>query len=287
MNTPVIVLLCGSILFGLMWIPLKYFHAQGIGAIPLTFIAYGILTLFFLPIILKQLSQWKQQYHYLLLVLLFGGLANLTFTTAMVYGDVVRAIVLFYLLPAWGVLAGWFFLGEKINKVRNIAVVLALIGAFLVLGGIRILQTPPTWIDAIALASGFFLAMNNVTFRASHRLPVASKIGAVFIGSFVIAGLILLFQAFAFPQFAFPKIDATNWILLIAFGLTWILIATLCTQWAVTQLEVGRSSILIIMELIVAVTSAILLGNESASPNEVIGGLLILFAAILEGRQKA
>jgi len=282
MNTPVIILLFGSVLFGLMWIPLKFFHTQGLGAIPLNFVAYGVLSIIFLPFILKHFAQWRFQYRYLLVILIFGGLANLTFTTAMVYGDVVRAIVLFYLLPAWGVLGGWFFLNEKIDKVRGLSVILALTGAFFVLGGSSILQTPANWIDAIALASGFFLALNNIAFRASPSLPITIKLGAIFTGSCISAGLILLFQ-----QQSLPVISDTNWLLLIAFGLTWILGATICTQWAVTRLEVGRSSILIIMELIVAVSSAILLGNESASPTEIIGGLLILIAAILEGMRQS
>lgn len=282
MNTPVIILLFGSVLFGLMWIPLKFFHTQGLGAIPLNFVAYGVLSIIFLPFILKHFSQWRFQYRYLLVILIFGGLANLTFTTAMVYGDVVRAIVLFYLLPAWGVLGGWFFLNEKIDKVRGLSVILALTGAFFVLGGSSILQTPANWIDAIALASGFFLALNNIAFRASPSLPITIKLGAIFTGSCISAGLILLFQ-----QQSLPVISDTNWLLLIAFGLTWILGATICTQWAVTRLEVGRSSILIIMELIVAVSSAIFIGNESASPTEIIGGLLILIAAILEGMRQS
>ncbi len=278
MNKPVVVLLVGSVLFGLMWIPLKFFHTQGLGAIPINFVAYGVLSIVFFPLILKHFAQWKSQYPYLLVIFIFGGLANLTFSTAMVYGDVVRAIVLFYLLPAWGVLGGWFFLNEKIDKVRGLSVILALSGAFFVFGGGNILQTPPSWIDAIALASGFFLALNNIAFRASPNLPITIKLGTIFTGSCISAGVILLFQAQSLPV-----ISNTNWLLLIAFGLTWILGATICTQWAVTRLEVGRSSVLIIMELIVAVSSAILLGNESATATEMLGGLLILIAAILEG----
>jgi drug/metabolite transporter (DMT)-like permease len=62
----------------------------------------------------------------------------------------------------------------------------------------------------------------------------------------------------------------------------WIFVATLCTQWAVTHLEVGRASILIIIELITAVTSALWIGGERISGLEILGGLLILIAAVIE-----
>ena len=47
-------------------------------------------------------------------------------------------------------------------------------------------------------------------------------------------------------------------------------------------MEAGRSSIIIIMELITAVVSATLLAGERMSPWEMLGGVLILSAALIE-----
>ena len=276
-NLPVFILLIGSVLWGLTWIPLKYFNQQGIEGVPLTLIAYGIVVLVFLPVIIRQYSCWKLEQRYIWLIFILGGIANLAFAVSMVYGDVIRVMVLFYLLPAWGVIGGKIFLNEEIDRTRWIAVFLALSGAFLVLGGFKLFDQAPSWIDLLALTSGFALSMNNIAFRASAHLPVMSKIGMQFVGTFVLAALIL----FIFNQ-PMPAINTGNLALLMGFGILWLLAATMATQWAVTKLEVSRASILIILELVTAVLSAMWIGNEQLSLLETFGGLLIIVAAVLE-----
>jgi len=276
-NFAVLSLLTGSVLWGLTWIPLKYFNQQGLAGVPLIFLVYGIIGILFLPFVIKQHAQWKKSSHYIWLIFLVGGTANLTFALAIVYGDVIRVMVLFYLLPAWGVLGGKIFLNEHIDKIRWIAVLLALSGAFIVLGGVRIFDAPPSWIDLLALSSGFALAMNNIVFRASKDLPVTSKIGMQFLGTFIFASLILIFQYQPFPSVSVKTLE-----LIALFSVFGLMTATIATQWAITKMEVGRASILIIMELLTAVLSAIWLGDEQLSTLEIFGGFLIIIAAVLE-----
>lgn len=261
---------------------MKYFNQQGIEGVPLVLITYTGMCLVFLPILIKQYQLWYNNLKLMALLFVLGGLANLSFATAIVYGDVVRVMVLFYLIPAWGVLGGWYFLKERIDKIRWFAVFLALFGAFIILGGTHIFQTSPSWIDILAILAGFTLSMNNVAFRASPELPVISKISATFIGCFVTASVLMLFQVQPMPD-----VSWLNIFLMTAFGLCWLLIATLATQWAVTRLEVGRASILIIMELFTAVISAMWIGGERLSLQETLGGLLIIIAAVLEARRKS
>src|SRR4029077_14224968 len=111
-----------------------------------------------------------------------GGLANLAFASAIVLGDVTRVMVLFYLLPAWGVLGARFLLRERIDGRRKLSLADALGGAFFVLGGPKILEQPPNWVDGLAALSGLALAINNVLFRKASEVPVASKVGFVFVG---------------------------------------------------------------------------------------------------------
>ena len=277
LNTPVFVLLVGSVMWGLTWIPLKFFHLQGIDGIPLTFIAYGTVALIFLPFVIKQFSLWRGNQHYIWLILLLGGIANLAFAVAMIYGDVIRVMVLFYLLPAWGVLGGKIFLNESIDRTRWFAVLMALSGAFLVLGGYNVFNSMPSWVDLLAITAGFALSMNNIAFRASAHLPIVTKIGTQFIGTFALAAILLFFQVQPLPA-----INSENLVLLMAFGIFWLLAATIATQWAVTKIEVSRASILIIFELVTAVLSAMWIGGEQLSLLEAFGGLLIVIAAVLE-----
>lgn len=245
-------------------------------------VCYGVVAIALLPVFIREWPHWKNQKTPVLLIFIFGGLGNLAFTWAIVYGDVVRVMVLYYLIPAWGVLGGRIFLKECIDRMRCIAVVLALLGAFLVLGGINVFHTSPSWIDLVALASGFTLSMNNVVFRASHQLPVTTKISAMFLGCSCLAAMFLLFSTTPLHS-----VNISNWLYLAAFGLCWIFLATVTTQWAVTHLDVGRASIIIITELLTAVVSAMWIGGERLDGLEMLGGIMIIAAAVLEAKRES
>lgn len=279
-NLPITMLLFGSMLWGLSWIPLKYFEEQGAAGVAVVLIAYGAVAAVLFPKFANQYPIWKKQQDYIWLIMFLGGFGNLAFATSLTYGDVVRVMVLFYLMPAWGVLGGWFFLKEKIDAKRWFAAGLALSGAFLVLGGPKVFETSASWIDLFALASGFTLAMNNIAFRATPKIPVASKISAMFVGGFIMAMLFMILL-----RQPLPGNSLSIWFAIAAFGLCWIFLATLTTQWAVTKMEVGRASIIIITELLTAVISAMWLANETLNNGELIGGLMILLAAVLEARR--
>lgn len=187
-------------------------------------------------------------------------------------------MVLFYLLPVWGVLGGRFILKEKTDLWRWSGVALAVIGAFILLGGKNIFSQPPRWIDLIALLSGFFLAGTIMLFRAVEDVPLSIKLNFLFLGCFTIAGAMLLMGVDA------PKVPL-SWQGLagcVAYAVFWLFWANIGSQWAVTQMPAGRSSIIIIIELIAAVVSAILIGGEHLTLNVIIGGLLVLAATAIE-----
>ena len=278
MHLPTIILVGASILWGLTWIPLKAINSHGIEGIALIFFSYAILTLALLPLLLKGYTHWKEHKRMMLLIAFFGGGANLAFTYALINGEVIRVMVLFYLLPVWGVAGGRIFLKESIDVWRYLGVALAIGGAFIILGGFKVFDTPPSWIDLIALISGFFFAMNNLLFRAAQKVPVSSKLGIMFFGCFFLATGFLAFGIESLPS----EVTGNGWLILIAYALFWLLLANIGSQWSVTHMEAGRSSIIIILELITAVISATFIAHESMSALEAIGGVLILGAAFIE-----
>jgi drug/metabolite transporter (DMT)-like permease len=276
---PVVLLAFASILWGLTWWPLKGLHARGVDGIPLIFVAYGAVAALGVPLLVRSWRSWREQKGMMGLIALLGGLANLSFNSALVYGDVVRVMVLFYLLPFWGVLGGRIFLGEKLNALRGLSMFLALSGAFLVLGGPRIFSTPFAFVDVVAVVSGFTFAMNNICFRASQKLPLVSKVVAVFVGCAVGAGALLALGVQTLPSGVAPL----TWLLVVGFGF-YLLLASAGTQWGVIHLEAGRSSIIMILELLSAVLSSTLILHSSLSPLEILGGVLIIGASLLEAR---
>jgi drug/metabolite transporter (DMT)-like permease len=274
---PVTILLLGATLWGLIWWPLKYFRQSGIADAVLIFVAYGLIAGLMLPLLLRQWRQWWPHRHLVLLLAALGGYANVAFVTALSQGEVIRVMMLFYLAPVWGVIGGRLFLGEQVNSRRWLAVVIAISGALVMLVEPRILSSGPSLMDVLALTAGMAFALNNVTCRAAQEISVTAKSVAVFAGCAVLAGLLILLQTAPLP-----RVDTVTWEWLVAFGVGWVLLATMATQYGVTHMEAGRASVLLLVELLAAVVSAMWIGAETMDAKEWLGGLLILAAAVLE-----
>lgn len=253
---------------------------MGLSGVALMLIAAGAAAVLLVPRLLRERRRWRGQGGYLLLIAALGGYANLAFTVAMIYGEVVRVMVLFYLLPVWGVLGGRLFLGERLDACRAVAVAAALTGALLILGGFNALRGAISWPDLLAISCGMTFAGNNLVFRARQTIPVATKTAAMLLGASGFAAVLLIVGVQPWPE-----TTTAGWLATVGYGLAWLLLATLGTQFGVTHMEAGRASIIIILELIIAVASAVLIGGERMSPAEMAGGALILVAAVIEARR--
>lgn len=280
-SLPVIVLFISSVGWGLTWLPIKYLNAQGIEGPLLVLIAFSAALLCLLPVFIHQRHQWLPRLTFILLIALFGGFANLAFQVAIYYGDVIRVMILFYLLPVWSVIGGVLFLKETIDTKRLVTVIAALLGAFLILGGFTLFQQPPSWIDLLAIGSGFAFAMNNLLFRATQTVPVASKVTAMFAGCVILIGSFFLLGANSVTTYTIGSL----WLTLL-YGIVWLTLITFGTQWGVTRIQAGRASIIIVMELVVAVISAAIILQQNLSWLEMLGGLLVVSAAIIEGARE-
>lgn len=277
---PVAVLLFSASLWGLSWWPLKGFAAAGLQGPLLIALTYGTLGVAGLPWLLRERPRWRRQAGLLAAIALVGGGANAAFVDALVLGNVVRVMLLFYLAPVWSVLGGWLFLGESISRRRSGAVAIALAGALLVVGGPGVLATPPSAVDLLALAAGMGFAGNNILARAAQAVPTPSKTVATFLGGGLIA--LLMLATGGAPATAWPAPSATLVLALLAYGGGWLVLSTASWQWGVTRLEAGRSGVIAIAELLVALLSATLIGDERLAPREWLGGALIAIAALLE-----
>lgn len=273
----VMLLLLSAVMWGLTWWPLKAFNEAGIDGVPLILSSYGVVGLALSWFLVRDWKLWCGKRHFLLLFFVLGGYANLAFASAMIYGDVVRAMMLFYIGPVWGVIGGRFFLGEEVDRQRWLGVALAMVGAWMVLGGTAVFDSPLSPMDLLALSAGMAFALNNITFRATPTYPTASKVAAMFLGCGLFALVLMPVQGHGIPV-----LPSWIWVALVGFGLLWLLGATVATQWSVTHMEAGRASILLTAELLVAVLSATLIGGESLSMLEIIGGALIFASTILE-----
>ena len=79
-----------------------------------------------------------------------------------------------------------------------------------------------------------------------------------------------------------PDLPALTWLLLAGFAFFWLLGAGLLTTYGVTHVQASRAAVFQIVELLVAVVSAVLIGGETLSYGDYVGGALILLATMIE-----
>jgi drug/metabolite transporter (DMT)-like permease len=274
---PLYSLLLGATLWGLTWWPLRAVGHLGIGGVYLSLLSASAALLLLIPFAWRQRGNWPAHVRGLALITLFGGYANLTYTVAMLNGNPLRVMMLFYLAPIWSLIGARLVLRERLDLLRVIAVLVAVVGAVMTLGGPQILRQAPAAIDLLAISAGFAYAMNNLAYRHAENLPDCSKNMACYVGA--LTWILLLWPiAGSAPS---PAVTSYWWLAML-FGVLWYLPAVVFTQFGVSRLEATRSAVLITLELPVAAFSTWLIAGVRMTPLETLGGTLIFAAALLD-----
>lgn len=278
------VLLFSASVWGLSWMPLKGFIALGLSGPLVSLFTYGSVGLLAVLLLWRDRAAWRAQWALVLALTLVGGWANTSFVNALMLGDVVRVMFLFYLSPVWSVLGGWLFLKERIPPTRWVAVAAAIVGLWLVLGGPGLGGAYGgggalsfSWVDALSLSAGFAFAANNVIARAAHAVPLRTKTFCVFIGCGLLSAL-----ASGLTGQTLPAMSGWVVLALLAYGFGWMLLATVTWQYGVSHLESSRAGVILLAELVVSVGTALAFGGESLTPMGWAGGALIAVAALAE-----
>lgn len=275
-------LLVGALFWGMLWWPLKALGGIGVSGSIVQVFAYGLAALILLPFALRTMGEWRDQLGLLAIITLMGGWANASLVTALTEGSVVRVMLLFFLAPVWTILAARIFLGEPLTRLRLTSLVLALAGLAATLGGPELFTTPLSVIDLLALSSGLAFALNNVAVRVGHHLPDSVRSTAMIGGCALIALSFMLWE-----EKPLQELNAKQAGSMLLLGLVWVLPGTLVTFYGVARLNAGKAAIILLGELVVAVFSAVLIGGEVLHWRELIGGALILSAAVIEARTEA
>ena len=80
-------------MWGIAWMPLKGLAASGFSGLALVVIASFVEASSLVPRLIAERDSLRGQGAWLLAIAVLGGYANLAFTTATMYGDVVRIAV--------------------------------------------------------------------------------------------------------------------------------------------------------------------------------------------------
>ncbi len=277
---PILALTFNAFTWGLSWWPFRRLEAFGLHPLWATVVIYGLAVLV--------ITLWRPQAWFDLLrtpvlwvLLLASGTTNASFNWAVTIGDVVRVVLLFYLMPVWTVLLARMLLGERLTPLAGLRVVLALAGAAIVLwpadGGLPLPDSLP---EFLAVLGGFSFALNNVMLRRESHRPEAARALAMFVGGLLVAGTLATTLATQ-DIVPWPPALAAQWGV-GALGLAlWFLLGNLALQYGAARLSANATSVVMLTEVLFASLSAVLLGAGTMSPPLLLGGGLIIVAAVL------
>ena len=274
---PVLVLLWAASFWGVVWYPLRLLAEAGLGGVWTTWVIFGTAALPGAVLAWSRRGEILEQPGLLLLIALCNGWLNTAFVLAMLDGNVVRVLLLFYLSPLWSTLLGWWWLGERPSVFGWATLVLAMAGALLMLWNPLLgLPWPQDSADWLAISSGLGFSISNVLVRRTHHLSAQLKAAVIWWGVVLVAGVWLLLGDMHWPQVA-----GVTWLGAIALGALGIFFSTLAVVYGVSHMPVHRSAVILLFELVAGALSSQILTNEQVLPIEWVGGGLIVVAAWL------
>jgi drug/metabolite transporter (DMT)-like permease len=272
-------LLLNALVWGVSWFPFRQLEAAGLHPLWSTGFIYALA----IPVLLIWRPRaWRAFLHqpWLWLLLLAAGLTNAGFNWAVTIGDVVRVVLLFYLMPVWSVLLAWWLLGERPQRQALLRLALALAGVIVVL------KTPdspwplpsslPDW---LALLGGLCFALTNVLLLKLKQEPDEARMLAMFGGGSALtmglAGAGVGLGAIASPpalQWAWAM-----WVLIVGLA---FLFSNIGLQYGAARLSASTTALTMLTEVVFASASSVLLGASSLQPRTLLGGALILLATV-------
>ena len=274
-------LLFGATMWGLIWYPYRLLQDAGAGGVATSFITYLIPLLLALPFAWRHLSTARGHVGWLVLLALAAGWTNMAYVLAVIEGEVMRVVLLFYLAPVWTVFFARAMLGERLTLWGWLIMLFSFAGALVMLwpadGGLPIPANRAEW---IALSAGVSFALANVVTRKVEAADTWAKALAVWAGVCVVAGLATAFVAepFAFISSATPT---TLWILL-GVGLC-IGAMTIAVQYGLSHTLANQAILIFLFELVAAALSSWWWANETLSTREWLGAAMIVTGSLFSG----
>lgn len=273
---PALALVFNALTWGVSWWPFRELQSRGLHPLWATALIYALAVVLIAarrPGSLLEVARTPA----LWVLVLASGTTNASFNWAVTLGDVVRVVLLFYLMPLWAVLLARLLLHERLTAAAALRVAMALAGAAVVLwpegGG---LPLPRTLAEALAVVGGFSFALNNVMLRREAERDAASRALAMFTGGALVSAAMALASGHELVVGEIASWLPGGLALAVAF-----IGSNLALQYGAARLPANVTAVVMVSEVLFAAVSAVLLGASVPTLALGVGGLLIVGASLL------
>jgi drug/metabolite transporter (DMT)-like permease len=205
--------------------------------------------------------------------------------TSFAYTTVQHAAALLYTAPAFVALLSWFILKEHLTRRKLVAVVLSVLGAFLVMGIVRgeSLFASKTQIgDWLALGSGLAYSSWYIFGKilGKNREPAVTSLIALSFGALFLLPLTVGMEGIRVPN------SPLAWGLLALVGLIPSTLAYLFYLGGLKLIDATKASVFAIVEPLSAAVLAFVFFHEILSYDSLLGFILIISSILLVSRHK-
>lgn len=276
-------LLYAAALWGLVWYPYRLLGEAGVGGIASSFFSYAVPLLLMGWLHAREVRAARARWTWLAALGLAAGWTNLAYVLAVLQGEVVRVLLLFYLAPLWTVLFARLLLREKLNRAGWAVMGLAAGGAVVMLWRPGDWPLPASRAEWLGLSAGLTFAASNVVSRHLEGVAAGAKSASVWAGVTVLAliGLALNPAELAFAA----RIGAPTWGLLIGIALL-IGSMTYAVQYGLARVPANQAIVIFLSELVIAAVAAYFLSDERMGVQEWLGAAMIVTASLFSGHME-
>ncbi|MEM9440035.1 MAG: DMT family transporter [Pseudomonadota bacterium] len=277
-----LVVAMSGLAWGIFWIPLRALDGAGIAGVWAIVLFYLLPTLVLVPLFWFRRRQMQDGGWSLHIAGMLAGTALVFYAGALVFTDVVRALLLFYLTPLWSTVLARIVIGEVITRRRWGTIGLALMGLLVILKvdmGFSGSIGPGDW---MGFASGIIWAVAAVWMKSDSSSNGIDFTLSYFAWGSVVALLLTtlpLQGSQSAPDWEIIR-DTLSWILPVVLFL--VIPPTLAVMWGATVLSPGLLGILFMTEISAGTITAAIWANEPFGLREVLGVILITAAGLFE-----
>ena len=280
-SAPTWALLAGAAMWGALWYPYRLLAQAGLDGIWASLVTYGVALLAGIAIFPRAAASLARMPAAALVMGAAIGWSNLAYVIAVLEGEVMRVLLLFYLAPLWTVPIARVVLKEKADATGLAVMALAFTGAMVMLWKPQIgLPWPQARAEWLGLAAGFLFALGNVLVRRLQDMGDAAKSMVIWAGVTVAAAAHVPWSGVSAGGAAHIALANAGLVAAIAAA---VVVMSLVLQYGLTRMPANRAIVILLFELVVAAIAAYFLAGETMRVQDWIGGALIVAASIASG----